>query len=108
MPRTVGSYQKRTFLDTSLGRLIYLVEPDVFSFICPKLEEGFAPDAGLITAICNKIDNPSFKTKRFYGYLDEYVTHGLRVRRRKKITEDIVSHYEKIRKRRILNKINHT
>ena len=27
MARTKGSYQKRNFLDTNLGRFIYLVEP---------------------------------------------------------------------------------
>ena len=106
MARKHGSYQKRTFLDTSLGRLIYLVEPQLFKFLCPEVVEGFAPDAGVIAAICNKLDNPTFKTKRFQSYLEEYVENGLRVKRKKKITPEIEKHYENLRNRRILKKIS--
>jgi hypothetical protein len=104
--RKHGSYQKRTFLDTSLGRLIYLVEPQLFNFLCPELKEGFTPDINIISAICNKLDNPTFKTKRFYSYLSEYEEFGLRVKRKKKITPEIEKHYEKLRNRRLLKKIS--
>ena len=85
MPRTKGAYQKRNFLDTSLGRFIYLVEPIVFEILCPNLECGYAPNIEIV--------------------IDEYIEYGLRVPRKKKITEDVVKHYEKIRNRRILKKI---
>lgn len=105
MPRTVGSYQKRTFLDTNLGRFIYLVEPLIFSVICPTNKQGFAPDIHLISIICEKSDNDSFKTQRFSKYLEEYRNNGLRVKRKKKITPEIEAHYKSIRDRRLKNKI---
>lgn len=106
MPRTVGSYEKRTFLDTNLGRFIYLVEPTLFSVICPTLKKGYAPDISLVVKLCETTKNPSFETKRFHSYVAEYAEHGLRVKRKKKITEDIEKHYKKIRDRRILKKIS--
>jgi|TARA_R110002050_G_scaffold289596_1_gene442390 hypothetical protein len=105
MPRTKGAYQKRNFLDTSLGRFIYLVEPIVFEILCPNLEYGYAPNIEIVIKICGAANNDSFKTKRFQSYVDEYIEYGLRVPRKKKITEDVVKHYEKIRNRRILKKI---
>lgn len=104
MARTKGSYQKRNFLDTSLGRFIYLVEPILFNVLCPKLKNGYAPDINMIIVVCNASKNSSFKTKRFQSYLDQYAAHGLRVARKKKITKDVILHYEKIRNRRILKK----
>ena len=103
MARPVGSYQKRNFLDTSLGRFIYLIEPIAFSAICPNIEDGYAPNIDEILVICGATKNPSFETKRFYSYVNEYVEFGLRVKRKKKITENILKHYQKIRDRRIKN-----
>ena len=105
MARPFNSYQKRTFLDTSLGRFIYLLEPTIFSIICPKLEYGVTPDISLIIVLCNTSKNPSFKTKRFDSYVKEYEENGLRVKRKKKITKAVENHYKKIRDRRILKKI---
>ena len=82
-----------------------MVEPVVFDLICPNIKEGFAPDVSLVSSICLSIDNPSFKTKRFQSYLDNYAENGLRVKRKKKITPEILEHYEKIRNRRLLKKI---
>ena len=104
MARTRGSYQKRNFLDTLLGRFIYLVEPILFSVLCPKLEYGYAPDVNLVLKMCEVSNNHSFKTERFQSYVEQYVEYGLRVTRKKKITKKIIKHYEKIRNRRILKK----
>ena len=104
MARKKGSYQKRNFLDTNLGRFIYLVEPILFTVLCPKLEYGYAPDINLVLKMCEVSNNDSFKTDRFQSYVEQYVEHGLRVSRKKKITKEIIKHYEKIRNRRILKK----
>lgn len=104
MARTKGSYQKRNFLDTNLGRFIYLVEPILFTILCPKLEYGYAPDVNLVLKMCEVSNNDSFKTERFQSYVEQYVEYGLRVPRKKKITKDVIKHYEKIRNRRILKK----
>ena len=105
MARPTGSYQKRTFLDTNLGRYIYLVEPIIFNILCPKNEIGFEPEIGMIIMLCNASLNPSFKNKRFESYIKEYVDNGLHVPRVKKITKEVKDHYEKIRSRRFLKKI---
>jgi len=102
MPRTKGSYQKRTFLDTSLGRFIYLLEPTIFTIIGNKTDEP--PNINLIILLCEASGNPSFQTKRFYSYVNEYKENGLRVKRKKKITPQVLAHYKKIRDRRILKK----
>ena len=105
MARTIGSYQKRTFLDTNLGRYIYLVEPIIFAVLCPKVKDGFAPDIDMILKMCSIANNKSFKTKRFQSYVEQYVENGLRVTRKRKITKKVLRHYEKIRNSRILKKI---
>jgi|TARA_R110000765_G_scaffold96266_1_gene181063 hypothetical protein len=102
MPRTKGAYQKRSFLDTMLGRLIFLVEPIIFNILCPKQIDGYAPDINTVLRMCSASDNESFKTKRFQSYVDEYVKNGLKVHRKKPITKEIIEHYEKIRNRRII------
>lgn len=105
MARTVGSYQKRTFLDTNLGRYIFLHDEISYSIICPKNEVGFKPSTELILLICKATKNPSFQTKRFFSYVDQYIENGLRVERKKPITPRIIEHYDKIKYRRIKNKI---
>jgi hypothetical protein len=105
MARKKGSYQKRSFLDTSLGRFIYLVEPTIFTLLCPRLEYGFAPDIDIVLRLCYASKNESFHSKRFQSYIKEYVELGLRVPRKKKITKKIIKYYEKIRDRRILKKM---
>jgi len=102
--RTIGSYQKRTFLETNLGRYIYLVEPILFKVICPNNSMGFEPDTNMLLLICDASNNPSFKNKRFQSYVDEYVENGLHVSRAKKITKSVELHYERVRNRRILKK----
>mgnify|MGYP001302272897 CR=1 FL=1 len=104
MARKSGSYQKRTFLDTDLGRFIYLVEPILFQIICPANKVGYAPDINLVLKLCDCSNNESFKTNRFQSYVDGYILYGLRVKRRKKITKEIIDYYEKIRSRRLMKK----
>ena len=105
MARTKGSYQKRTFLDTNLGRYIFLHDEISFSIICPNLDVGFEPKVELLLLVCNATKNPSFKNKRFSNYLEQYKKNGLRVERKKPITPSIVEHYQKIKTRRVKNTI---
>ena len=105
MARTIGSYQKRTFLDTNLGRYIYLVEPILFKVLDPKKTKVSEPDINLVLMMCNASNNPSFQNKRFQSYVEEYVENGLHVPRAKKITKEVMRHYEKIRNRRLIKKI---
>ena len=106
MARKIGAYQKRTFLDTSLGRYIYLVEPILFKVLCPNNIKGFEPDINILLLVCNTSSNPSLKNKRFHSYVQEYAENGLHVPRAKKITKGVRGHYEKIRSRRLLKKIS--
>ena len=105
MARITGSYQKRTFLETNLGRYIYLVEPILFGILCPNNIREFSPDINIILMMCNASKNPSLQNKRFDSYVSEYVEHGLHVPRAKKITQKVKKHYEKIRNRRLLRNI---
>ena len=106
MARTVGSYQKRKFIETHLGRYIYLISPQLFNIICPPTQHkvGFAPDIDFILKICTMAENPSFENDRFKGYLKEYKEKGLVVARKKPITEKIRNNYNRVQARRAKNK----
>jgi hypothetical protein len=103
--RPVGTYKKRRFKDTDLGRFIYLHEPLLYKVICPKDTLGYAPDLFLVETVIKCSDNPSFKTERFKNYLQEYREKGLQVNRVKSITKESVSYYSYLRLSRALQHI---
>ena len=104
MARTRGSYQKRTFLDTNLGRYIFLHDSISYEIICS--DTHIAPNIDLVLLVCKATKNPSFTNKRFVSYVEQYFLNGLRVKRKKPITPSIIEHYEKLKYRRIKNMVN--
>lgn len=100
--RPEGTFKKRRFLDTPLGRFIYLHEPLLYRVICPKDAYGHAPEIALIEKVTSLSDNPSFRTERFKKYLSEYRERGLHVPRAKPITEEHLEYYRNLRFTRAL------
>lgn len=98
--RPKGSFQKRIFMDTHVGRYIYLHEPLLYYIICPNKKTE--PDVSLIELIIGQSSNPSFKSKRYRKYLDDYKENGLRVSRKKPITKEVADYYNDLRFRRAL------
>ena len=103
--RPKGSIQKRKFLDTHVGRFIYLHEPLLYYIICPFTRVDFEPEVRIIETVVAASENPSFQTNRFKEYLNEYRENGLHVKRKKDINKDIVDHYSQLRFRRALNHV---
>lgn len=95
--RPAGTYQRRRFIDTSLGRFLYLHEPLLYKIVCPKEALGFAPEITLIEKVASCSDNPSFQTNRFKKYLEEYRERGLHVPRAKPITEEQLEYHRNLR-----------
>jgi hypothetical protein len=103
--RPKGTYQKRRFIDTNLGRYIYLHEPLLFDVLCPTRKLNYQPDIQLIKTVISCSNNPSFQNKRYTKYLKEYEKHGLHVPRVRSITPSQKQHYHQLRFTRALQYI---
>ncbi|MEM6734466.1 MAG: hypothetical protein AAF620_00210 [Bacteroidota bacterium] len=103
--RPNGSYQRRRFIDTHVGRFIFLHEPLLYTVICPSKKLDYKPEVSLIEWVIGFSDNPSFRTKRYAIYLKEYRKNGLHVTRKKAINPKHVDYYNNLRMRRALSYI---
>jgi hypothetical protein len=101
--RPEGTYAKRRFKDTNLGRFILLHEPILYKVICPNNDYGYAPEIFLIKKVIGCSDNPSFKTKRYEKYLKEYEVHKLHVKRPRPITTADKERHRELRLIRAMN-----
>lgn len=101
--RPHGTFAKRRFRETNLGRYIFLHEPVIYKVICPVDTIGFAPEIFLIKKAVECSSNPSFKNNRFKKYLEEYEIHGLHVKRPRPITQADKERHRELRFIRAFN-----
>jgi len=93
----------RRFLDTFLGRQIYLYDPMVYRVLCPVDRAGEAPPAWLVERLCRLSDASAFKTTYFQENLENYKKHGLTGRKPLPIKQNLLLSIQKKRMKEALD-----
>lgn len=101
--RPKGTRLKRNFDETRLGFMLKYETPLEYSIIINSTKKSafIQPDILVIELVCSASNDVSFDKPKFKRYLEEYREHGIHCDRPKKISQERLAYYDRIRRSKI-------
>jgi hypothetical protein len=101
--RPPGTSKRFLFEETRLGFFLKYEVPVVYGIILKMTPPAVFPEPPLllVKTVCRASRDPSLKKAKFRRYLEEYAGRGLCCKRPKRLTEERIRYYERVRKKKL-------